>query len=129
MVAEVTARVSQLDVSLGGSRISPDLGRALTEIEVMNSLNLPDAFMLRFHLNPIDGRASDIPDDVMSDYLSQGTEVVISERVGNRDKVIFDGEVTARSCGRLTVMIRAVRRRSRSIKIPRPKLCKAAWNL
>ncbi len=95
MVGEVTARVSQLDVSLGGSRISPDLGRALAEIEVMNSLNLPDAFTLRFHLNPVEGRASHIPDDVMRDYLSQGTEVVISQRVGNRDKVLFNGEVTA----------------------------------
>ena len=95
MVAEVTARVSQLDVTLGGSRISPDLGRALAEIEVMNSLNLPDAFTLRFHLNPVEASASHIPDDVMRAYLSQGTKVVISERAKHGDKVIFDGEVTA----------------------------------
>lgn len=97
MTTEITANVSQLDVKIGGSPMSAELRAALVEIEVENNLHLPDAFTLRLHLNPVDGGVSQIPDQVIQDYLAQQTAIVISQRVGSTEKVILDGEVTSLS--------------------------------
>jgi uncharacterized protein involved in type VI secretion and phage assembly len=95
MVNEVTASFSQLDVKLGGNTLSGDMEMALAEIEIENTLHLPDSFTLRFHLSSLDDKLLDIPDDVMNNYLAQGTAVVVSEKDNGNTNVIMDGEITS----------------------------------
>ena len=95
MTTEVTASFSQLDVKLNGSSLSGDLERDLAEIEVENSLYLPDACTIRFHLSSMEDKLLDLPDTDMRNYLSQGAELEISEKENGATNVIFDGEVTS----------------------------------
>ena len=92
----VTASFSQLDVKLGGNALNAEMQVALAEIEVENNLYLPDVFTLRFHLSSLNDQLQmDIPDEVMKNYLNQGTAVVISEEKDGENHVIMDGEVTS----------------------------------
>ena len=95
MTTDQTATVPALSIKIGGATMSDTLAEALTEIEVENDLQVPDAATLRFHLNATDGDVTDLPDKVMKDYLQQGAVLEISHAVKNKEKRIFSGEVVS----------------------------------
>ena len=95
MVTEAKPTAAEFSIKIGGSKVSPDFLRQVFEVEVEQSLHLPDMFTIRVHLDATGEKPFDVVDDMIGGLLTAGSEVEIAHHVNNRNKVITVGEVTS----------------------------------
>ena len=86
---------AEFGIKIGGKKILPDFLNAIFEVEVEQSIHLPSVFTIRVHLGATGQSPFDVIDGLMKDYLSQGSEVEISQHFRGRDKHIMTGEINS----------------------------------